>query len=337
MSQPDRLRISGIQLGMPGRKADVDLAYRVYGRLNGTRSNCILLPTYYTGSADSYLPWIGSGRPFDTDQFYVVVPSLIGNGHSQAWHAGTTTAWSPLADPAIRIHDNVTVQRVLLDHLGVRSVRLVAGWSMGGLQAYEWAIDYPDLVDAILPICASARCWPLNAQFLGGIEHYLRHAVQQPLVSHSCLCAFGHAYASWAYSATYYREELWRCDGFSSVQALQAWWAQDHQDWEPSQLLTMLHTWVSANPVRPGETFDETLGTIGARSILMPCTTDMYFTLAENEIECTWLVDAQLRPIDSPYGHIAGRPGHLPEVTRQVAQAVADLVGSTSSVSSSST
>lgn len=322
-----RWMIESVPVGEPSRLADVELVYSTHGRLNPDGSNCVVLPTYYTGTQDSYLPWIGPGRPFDTDRSFVVVANMIGNGRSAVRDPESGDVWDPRSDPVIRVSDNVRLQRMLLDRLGVQRVALVAGWSMSGLQAYEWAVAYPDFVDAILPICASARCWPLNAMFLQGISPYLEHALDQPHQKEFGLAAFGRAYAGWAYSAEYFRDELWRDDGFRSLDALLTWWADDHLAWSPADLLTMLRTWQAADPTGPGETLQGTLSRVSARAIVMPSTTDMYFTLAENELEASWLPNAELRPIVSAHGHIAGSPGRFPDVTAQVQNAVDELLG----------
>ena len=321
-----RLRLEGLRVGASAQAADVELRYAVHGRLDGDGANCIVLPTYYTGTDDSYLPWVGPGLCFDPADWCIVVPNLLGNGRSTVTVADTGRAWDPRSDGAVRVGDNVACQRALLEHLGVRHVALVAGWSMGGLQAYEWALRYPELVAAFLPICAGARCWPLNAMFLRGLTPFLEHALAHPEDRESDLAAFGRAYASWAYSASYYRDELWRRDGFTELSDLLDWWADDHRSRDPLDLLTMLTTWQSAHPGPAGGSLSETMATVRARAIVMPSSTDMYFTLAENTLEAAWLPRGELRPIISDHGHIAGRPGQLPEVTAQVAAAAGELL-----------
>ncbi|BBX64212.1 homoserine O-acetyltransferase [Mycobacterium saskatchewanense] len=320
------LNIPRVPVGLGGRSADVELVYETHGSLHDDGANCILLPTYYTGTHDSYRPWIGPGLPFDPDRWFVVVPNLIGNGLSRIRDSETGRAWDPVADPPVRVVDNVAVQRILLGHLGIRKLALVAGWSMGGLQAYQWAVSYPDLVEAFLPICASAQCWPLNFVFLEGLVPHLIRALRRPADASSALADFGRAYAAWAFSAAYYGDELWRADSFHGLDDILDRWAEDHIAWNPADLLTMLRTWQSANPRQPGLTIQDSLAAITARAVVMPCTTDMYFTLAENEKEVSWMPRAELRPISSAYGHIAGRPGHLPKVTVHIRQAAHDLL-----------
>ncbi len=322
-----RLTLDGIRIGATGRVADVELVYAVDGCLDADGRNCIVLPTYYTGTHESYLPWIGPGRPFDPERWFIVIPNMLGNGLSTVKASDTGCGWDPRTHETLRVSDNVACQRALLDHLGVQHVALVAGWSMGGLQAYEWAVAHPDIIDAFLPICASSRCWPLNTMFLRGLAPFLEHALAHVEHRESALAAFGRAYASWDYSAAYYRDELWREDGFDSISDLLDWWSQDHQSRDPADLLTMLATWQSARPGPASRSLRETLSTVTARAIVMPSTTDMYFTHVENALEASWLPRGELRPIVSDYGHIAGRPGHLLKVTAQVAAAVGDLLG----------
>ena len=71
--------------------------------------------------------------------------------------------------PHVTLFDNVACQhRLLTEQLGVRRIALVLGWSMAAMQAYQWAAQYPDMVEAILPYCGAARCSPLNHAFLDG-------------------------------------------------------------------------------------------------------------------------------------------------------------------------
>ncbi|RZS90864.1 homoserine O-acetyltransferase [Motilibacter rhizosphaerae] len=305
--------------------ADVELSYTTHGTLAADGANCIVLPTYYTGTADSYLPWIGPGLPFDPEHWYVVVPDMVGNGRSSVRHADGRS-WDPRTDPVVRVSDDVALQRRLLEHLGVTRVALVAGWSMGGLQAWGWATAYPELVDAILPVCASARCWPLNEMFLEGLAPLLERALEVPAEEEHWLRVFGRAYAGWAYSLAYFRDGLWRADGYASLEDLRRDWADDHATWSAADLLTMLRTWRSADLVGPEKSWQQALTAVRARAVVMPSTTDAYFTVAENALETACLARGELRPIDSPYGHIAGRPGHLPEVTAAVAAAARELL-----------
>lgn len=116
---------------------------------------------------------IGPGRALDTDRYTVVVPNLLGNGvsHSPSLDVATATAGSTrlpqplqLKPPAVvTIADNIAAQKAMLrEELGIgcdaaSPLALVYGYSMGALQAYEWAVAEPEGVRAIAAVCGAAR------------------------------------------------------------------------------------------------------------------------------------------------------------------------------------
>jgi homoserine O-acetyltransferase len=95
-------------------------------------------------------------------------------------------------------------------------------------------------------------------------------------------------------------------------------WEDDHESWDFRDLLAMLWTW------RHAET---DLSRITARTIVMPCDTDMYFTLAEARIEAAAIAGAQVLVLESPYGHCAGAPGRFAAETDVVEAAMRGLLG----------
>jgi homoserine O-acetyltransferase len=151
----------------------VTTAFEVYGSLNKTRDNVILVGHGLTGSshAAGRYSWenrragywdalIGPGRVFDTDRFCIVAPNALGGCRGSTGPASIdplTGKQYGLKFPIVTVRDMVRVQKRLIDHLGIRRLHLVTGGSMGGMQALEWAVTYPDMVHAICPIAASAR------------------------------------------------------------------------------------------------------------------------------------------------------------------------------------
>ncbi|HEX9414218.1 MAG TPA: homoserine O-acetyltransferase [Ktedonobacterales bacterium] len=153
--------------------APVTLAYETWGTLASTGDNVVLLCHALTGSSHAHdsaapndpraswwNPLIGPGRVFDTDRYFVVCANVLGGCY------GTTGPTSPhpadgrpygLRFPLIGIPDIVRAQRILLDRLGVRRLAAVAGGSIGGQQALEWAVAYPDLVERAVVLAAGAR------------------------------------------------------------------------------------------------------------------------------------------------------------------------------------
>jgi len=141
------------------------LVAKSWGQLSAARDNVIVLPTYYTGTHDGYAPLVGPGNVFDTNRYFVISPNLFGNGLSTSPSNAVESNAGPHF-PQVDVYDNVLCQhRLLTENFGVTDIQLVAGWSMGAIQAFHWAVAFPDLVRRILPWCGSARCSPHNQVF----------------------------------------------------------------------------------------------------------------------------------------------------------------------------
>jgi len=148
-----------------GSLQDVDVAYQTWGDRR-TAKRCVLICHALTGSADVDAWWpgvIGEEGAFDPATDFIVCSNIIGSCY------GTTGPVSPMPGtgeryrsrfPRITVRDMVHAQRHLLDHLGVRTIDLVTGPSLGGMQALEWALCYPDRVRSIVPIGVGGRHSP---------------------------------------------------------------------------------------------------------------------------------------------------------------------------------
>jgi homoserine O-acetyltransferase len=152
-----------------GRKlGPITLAYETYGSLNERGDNAILVMHALSGTAhaagfhspdDKYPGWwdiyIGPGKPFDTDKYYVVCSNVIGgcNGSTGPSSINPETGREYGLDfPIVTIRDMVNAQWYLVKHLGVQKLLTVAGGSMGGMQALQWALLYPELVQSVIAI-----------------------------------------------------------------------------------------------------------------------------------------------------------------------------------------
>jgi homoserine O-acetyltransferase len=149
------------------------IVYETYGRLAADGRNAVLLTHGYTGShhfagrnpANGNQPgsWdglIGPGKAIDTDRLFAVASNMLGSsyGSTNAASLNPTTGrpWGP-DFPAITVGDIVAAQKALLDHLGVRHLVAVAGPSFGGYQAFQWAVQYPLMMDAIVAVVTAPR------------------------------------------------------------------------------------------------------------------------------------------------------------------------------------
>ena len=106
---------------------------------------------------------IGPGKAFDTDRYFVVSSNLLGGCRGTTGPSSTNPATGrPYGSdfPVITVADMVRVERALLDQLGIERLAAVAGGSLGGMQALEWAVAYPGDVDAIVPIASTHALQP---------------------------------------------------------------------------------------------------------------------------------------------------------------------------------
>ena len=115
------------------------LSYKTYGALNSNCDNVVLLPTFYTGTHVRNEGFFGSGRAIDPNKHFIISVNMFGNGLSSSPNNTPSPQDGPHF-PLVSLWDNVACQHKLLtEHLGVKQLALVAGWSMAGCQAYQWA------------------------------------------------------------------------------------------------------------------------------------------------------------------------------------------------------
>ncbi|HET6436784.1 MAG TPA: homoserine O-acetyltransferase, partial [Anaeromyxobacter sp.] len=150
-------------LELGGVLPELRVAYRTWGSLAPHADNAVVICHALTGSADADRWWtrmFGPGRAFDPEQDFVVCANILGScyGTTGPTSLDPTTGRPYLGRfPAITIRDMVEVQHALVRALGVRRVRMVIGGSLGGMQALEWALLHPDMVDSVVFIASSAR------------------------------------------------------------------------------------------------------------------------------------------------------------------------------------
>lgn len=316
---------------------ELAISYELHGSLNAARDNLVVFPTYFTGRQHSNRPYFGPGRALDPARYCILVPCLIGNSDSSS-PSNAESALRGAGFPRITIHDNVRLQRALIDAIcPVERLALVIGWSVGGCQAYEWAAQFPDFVERLLPFCATAQCSPHNHVFLEGVKAALtadgdwaggRYAAPPE----RGLRAFGRAYAGWAYCSTFFNDGEYRALGFATVEDLLLDWEADHLQWDANDLLCKLWSWqnadISANSRYRGDPA-AALRAITARTIVMPSSTDMYFNAEHARREAALIPNAEFRPFQSGWGHCACTPGAPdPAFPAFLDEAVSDLLNS---------
>ncbi len=151
----------------------IDVAYETYGELNAARDNVIYICHALSGNAhvagynspdDKKPGWwdamVGPGKGLDTNKYFVICSNILGGCSGTTGPSSTNPATGKaygLDFPIITIADMVKVQKLLLEKLDIKQVLAVIGGSMGGMQALQWAISFPEFVKSAVVVASTTR------------------------------------------------------------------------------------------------------------------------------------------------------------------------------------
>jgi homoserine O-acetyltransferase len=171
VTETEFVRFESLSVDSGETLRDVQVAYETYGTLNAERTNAVLVLHAFTGDAhasgvdhEGKPGWwdnmIGPGKAFDTEKYFVICSNVLGGCRGttgpSSEEPGTGRPYA-LRFPGISISDMVRLQKMLVEHLGIARLLAVCGGSMGGMQALAWAAEYPESVEACIPIATTAR------------------------------------------------------------------------------------------------------------------------------------------------------------------------------------
>lgn len=293
-----------------GSLDDLELAYTTFGELNAARDNVVLVTTWYSGSHGIMGQlYIGEGHALDPARHFIVVVDQIGSGLSTSPHHGLGPDF-----PRVRIGDDVRAQeRLLRERFGVEQLRLVFGGSMGGQQAYEWAVRFPDQVQRVAPLAATARIPDANAVFVDAICEALTtdpafaggryeksDAVAAGLRRHARLMAIE------GFSAPWWADERWRDLGFDSPAAfLEGFMFPYFAPMDPNDLLCQAWKWQHADVSRhAGGDLGAALARITAKTFVLPIDHDLFFPADVCRTEQQLVPGSELRTVRTTSGHL---------------------------------
>ena len=180
-------------LTLPG----FEIIYETYGELNHRKSNAILIchalsghhhAAGYHSPEDQKPGWwdscIGPGKPIDTNKFFVVSLNNLGGCHGSTGPSSINPETGEIYGsdfPSVVVEDWVKSQTMLSDHLGIQKYAAIIGGSLGGMQAMQWAIDYPERLDNAIVIAAASKLSAQNIAF----NEIARHAIETDQDFHS--------------------------------------------------------------------------------------------------------------------------------------------------------
>ncbi|KAJ6464873.1 homoserine O-acetyltransferase [Mycena sanguinolenta] len=148
----------------------VDVVYKTWGTLNAERNNVMVVCHPFTGSADVH-KWssllMGRGKAFDNTRFFIICANVLGSPFGTtsplSFDPSTGKAYGPKF-PATTIRDDVRLHKLVLDHLGVTSVAVAIGGSMGGMTVLEWQLCFPGFIRRAIAMatCAKQSGWCIS-------------------------------------------------------------------------------------------------------------------------------------------------------------------------------
>ena len=327
-----------------GRIPGLQLAYATYGELNEAKDNAILIPTWFSGTHQTWeLAYIGEGRALDPTRWCIVVVNQIGNGLSTSPH----TAEGEIAMagfPRVRIGDDVRAQhQLLVDRFGIERLALVVGGSMGAQQTWEWAVRYPDMVLRAAPIAGTAQNTPHDFLFTKTLMDAITYdpGWQDGAYSSHTEVADGlrrHAdiWAVVGLSTEFWKTEFWRGIELPDVrfttkeEFLEGFLEAVFLQMDPNALLTMGWKWQRGDVARhTGGDLAAALGRVTAKTYVMPIDEDIFFPPRDCAAEQALVPGSELRVLPSVCGHFGlfgFEPTYLAEVDRHLSELLATPV-----------
>jgi homoserine O-acetyltransferase len=289
------------------------LAYDTLGNLNADKDNAILFPNFLGGTPEALEIWIGEDRPLDPRKYFIILPGLFGGGFSSS-PSNTAPPFDRGAFPPLNIADDVIAQhRLVTEKLGIDRLQLILGWSVGALQAYEWAIRFSDMVRRLASIAGAPRpsAWT---------RLWVRTVFEEPITSdpawndgfgadpQALQAALRHAAHEMAMTLVphrLYREELWRSAGFISVDDfILNVFENFTRPQDPGNLVSVARKTRAADPSAGGD-LAAALSRITAKTFVFAFTGDPMFPPEECTVDADRIPHAKFREISSLGGHLA--------------------------------
>lgn len=293
------------------------IMYATWGKLNATADNVVLLPSHYMADARGYNWLIGPGKALDPGKYYLVATELFGNGKSSS-PSNTPAPFDGPRFPVTSIRDNVAaVHQLLTRELGVKHLAAVIGFSMGGQQAFQWAVSHPDFMDRIVVTAATAKTWPhgivrLESQIIAIQTDPAFNGGDYKVQPRKGLEAFGAIWAGWLFSQAWWREELWKPQ-YPAGTDYRTVFEGFHKDFIPgadaNDIILQMRTWeghdIGTTPGLGGDV-KQALAAIKVPVLYMPSASDLYFPVDDAAYEAQFIPHVVFKPIPSKWGHTAG-------------------------------
>jgi len=299
------------------RLPELRIAYHTWGRLDARKENAVWVCHALTANSDVADWWphtVEEGRFLDPSEHFVICANILGSCYGTTGPLSTDPATGePYYDrfPQLTMRDVVEVHRLLAAHLGIRRLKALVGSSVGGFQAVEWAVAYPDEVGRLVLIATDAKASPWSI----AIDETQRMAIRADRTygEHRADAAADGLAAARAIGLLTYRGP----EGYNRTQqdtdpAAPLHRAVTYQRYQGQKLvrrfdaysyMTILDTFDTHDAGRGRGGVEAALGRITAPTLVVGITTDIIFTPAEMRLLASRIPAARYAQIDSPFGH----------------------------------
>lgn len=289
------------------------IAYATFGALNPERDNAVLLPSWYGSDHHGYDFLLGPGRALDPAKYFIIATEAFANGVSSS-PSNAPPPFDGPRFPVIAIRDNVeAVRQLLTSALRIARLRAVVGFSMGGQQAFQWAVSHPEFVEQVVVYCATGKTYPHGVVRLeSAISALTADAAfsdgNYTSPPNKGLAAWSRHSAAWLFSQEWWRLELFK-PRWQSVEDVVEWRIVVDSARDANNLISQARTWqwnnVGETPGFNGD-HERALRSIKAPVLYMPCQTDLYFPIGDIQYESRFIRGVRVVPIPSLWGHAAG-------------------------------
>jgi homoserine O-acetyltransferase/O-succinyltransferase len=311
-ARPERFSLGDFTLENGTCIRGASLTYITHGNLNAKRDNAILLLPSLMADRHRHDSLIGSGLAFDPARHFIIAADTFGNGQASS---PSNSSDQPGADfPAFSIRDMVRAQhRLVTGHLAIEQLLAVGGISMGGMQAYQWAVSYPRAMKGIVAAITMGR----TTAWVSAIYEAMRKAI------HADPSWEGGRYASQPkaglrsamdFFLVLTRHWGWYDAQFGSDNRSVVGWLQEQEDvllgrWDANNFIAQtvaedLHD-IGHTPGMEGD-YLRALKSIEAKVLLMPSQTDLLHPPDDSRQAVRHIPKARFIEIPSAIGHLGG-------------------------------
>lgn len=296
----------GIALESGKRLHPLQIAYRTYGKLNPSKDNVIYVCHALTANADVADWWpgmVGEGLAFDTNRYFIVCANILGSCYGTTGPASINPETGVAYEnnfPLLTIRDIVRAHQKLARHLGIKSIHLLCGGSLGGQQAMEWAIAEPSFIKNLFLIATNSRHSAWGIAF-NEAQRMALEAGESGLEAARAIAMLSYRnYRMYTHTQTDADEKT---DHFlaSSYQRYQG--QKLKKRFHPGSYYILSKAMDSHNVGRGRVNKEHALSLIRAKTLVIGISSDILFPVNEQQYLAQHIPGATYHEIDSPYGH----------------------------------